>query len=94
MSIAFGGDTNLPRSALSPLKFSILELLKKRGQMSDLELWSGLRDHETQGFATTVVIACLGLQADGYIEPPSFDPHLWQLTEKGSAYLRGEAVTQ
>jgi hypothetical protein len=72
---------------MTPLKALMLKILKTDGPLSDLGIWTKLRDLETGGLSATVVICCIELQRDGYIEPPSHDPHSWQLSVKGMDYV-------
>jgi hypothetical protein len=69
------------------LKDSIVLWLKTDGPLSDFGLWRRLTDFETGGFVSQVVVACLQLQDEGFIEPPPNDPHSWQLSNKGLEYV-------
>lgn len=72
---------------MTPLKTLILQALRKDGPLSDLGLLDRIPDEKTGGMSATVVMCCLELKDEGYIEPPHGDPHLWQLTNKGLDYV-------
>jgi hypothetical protein len=87
---------------MTPLQHSILQTLRKDGPLSDLGIWCKTRDREitfhavrrgrrpcsgSGGLVSTIVIVCLQLEEEGYIEPPPNDPHSWQLSNKGLEYV-------
>lgn len=80
--------------AMTTLKLHILQILKAEGPLNDLELWCQVRDEYTGGLSAIVVIACIELQNLGYIEPPPFDPHVWQLSNKGMEYVAAQTQSQ
>ena len=73
--------------SMTPLKALILQSLKTDGPLSDVGLLCTMDDEETGGWASIIVICCLELQNEGYIEPPANDPHSWQLSNLGLEYF-------
>jgi hypothetical protein len=78
------------RKRFSPLKHRILILLWQYGQQSEFGLYVRFSDQETGGLAATILIACLELERDGYVEPWADQPQMWQLTQKGQNYVKQE----
>jgi hypothetical protein len=68
---------------MTPLKTTIVRLLKSDGPLSDFDLLRLAPEEETGGLAAMIVMCCLELQRDGVIEPTASDPNLWQLSNQG-----------
>ena len=66
-------------------KRRILELLHERGPISDEDLSTEVVGH--QGSAEDVAPMTAELSDDGLIEPSTFAPRRWQITDKGRRFL-------
>lgn len=76
---------------MTPLKAAILRTLKTDGPLSDLGLWGKVKDSLTGGMAAVVVMACIELENEKYIQAPSNDPHTWELSTQGLDWVTSQA---
>lgn len=73
--------------SMTPLKAKILTTLHEQGPLSELTLSCKFGEDELSGgMAAVVLITCLELENEGYVDPSPIDSSKWKLTAKGLAH--------